>query len=103
MILAPKKSPQELWNMNYTDFNNWRDENDYPRIIEYLKKKLPEFIDWMADQKVSDELLIKYTPSFFIKEESFIYLYKVLNNDDTENDIISVNKYSLNETIFDKN
>lgn len=33
-------------------FNEWRRENDYPRIWELLVASLPHFDDWMAEQKI---------------------------------------------------
>ncbi len=100
IVHAPKVDARHLWQMNEKDFNDWRKEHDYPRIVSFLKRKLPEFEIWMDDQKVSDDLLIKHSPSTFLKEQSCIYLYNVLDNDKKEKDIISELKYAVNETFF---
>ena len=49
--MLQKSLPQQLWQMSDVDFNNWRNQNDYPRIISFLKNKLPDFESWMEDQK----------------------------------------------------
>ncbi len=42
----------ELWQLSPEQFNEWRRENDYPRIWALLVASLPHFDDWMAEQKI---------------------------------------------------
>lgn len=101
VVYAPKVNAQLMWHMSAEKFNDWRKENDYPRIIKFLKKKLPDFEEWMEDQLISDELMIKHSPSTFLKETTF-YIYKVLENETKENEFISAKKHAINDTIFHK-
>lgn len=96
-------APQQLWQMSDEEFNKWREQNDYPRIISFLKNKLPQFDEWMTDQKISDDLLKKYSPSTFLCEKPSYYLYKVLYDDKEEKEILSTLRYSVNEIFFHKN
>ncbi|MBY7771362.1 hypothetical protein KW411_21170 [Vibrio fluvialis] len=48
-------------------FNNWRRENDFPRIIEFLIEALPNFLDWLDSQEgLSKDELIYHGPARFI-------------------------------------
>ena len=80
-INAPIIDPKILWEMSADDFNLWRKENDYPRIVSFLKLKLPKFNEWMEDQSVSDDMLIEYTPSKLIQNVCKVYLYTVSRKD----------------------
>lgn len=102
-IYAPKIDARILWQMSANDFNVWREENDYPRIIEFFKKKLPDFVSWMEEQNISDSLLIKYSPSTFLKDIPFLYIYDILFDSKEHKEMISETKYSVNETFFSIN
>ena len=103
IIQAPKISSQQLWGMSDIDFNDWRRKNDYPRIILFLKSRLPEFESWMTEQNVTDELLIKHSPSSFLIEIQCYYLYSVFYDNEEEKEIFSSVKYSIGEIFFHKN
>lgn len=48
-------------------FNNWRRENDFPRIVEFLIEALPNFLDWLDSQEgLSKDELIYHGPARFI-------------------------------------
>lgn len=102
-IYAPKIDVRILWQMSANDFNVWREKNDYPRIIEFFKKKLPDFETWMSEQNISDSILIKYSPSTFLRDQSVLYLYSVLFDSKEDKEMLSETKYSVNETFFHKN
>ncbi|RLD57533.1 MAG: hypothetical protein DRJ01_13750 [Bacteroidetes bacterium] len=98
-IEAPKIQADLLWKMTPEEFNNWRKINDYPRIVGFLKEKLPRFIDWMNNQNITDEMLIEHSPSNFLRERKVIYLYTVLNNNSEEQQILHFNDYNTDESI----
>lgn len=102
-IYAPKIEAGILWQMSPNDFNVWREKNDYPRIIDFFKKKLPSFELWMTEQDISDGVLIKYSPSTFLKDQSALYLYNVLFDSKEDKEMLLEVKYSLNEIFFHKN
>ncbi|SHF80371.1 potassium channel family protein [Flavisolibacter ginsengisoli] len=102
IVHAPKVDPRILWQMSAEDFTAWRKEHDYPRIISVLKHRLSEFETWMEDQVVSDELLIQYSPSTFLKEDP-IFIYKVLHDNKEEKDILLSKKYAINQNFFHNN
>ena len=94
-IYAPKINPRTLWEMTSEDFITWRRENDYPRIINFLRKKLPDFEEWMITQSVSQDLLLKYFPSSFLREEPDLCLYTLIEKDMTEIERLVPYKYYL--------
>lgn len=48
-------------------FNNWRRENDFPRIVEFLVEALPNFLDWLEHQDgLSKDDLMYHGPARFI-------------------------------------
>lgn len=102
-IYAPKIEARILWQMSSIEFNEWREKNDYPRIIEFLKRKLSDFETWMTEQKVSESILIKYSPSTFLRDQPALYLYKVLFDLKEDKEMLLETKYSVNETFFHNN
>lgn len=102
-IYAPKIDPKIFWDMSVSDFNSWRRENDYPRIIDFLKKKLLHFDSWMSDQEVTDSILINYSPSSFLRDQSMLYLYEVLHDSKEVKEILHEKKFAVNETFFHLN
>jgi hypothetical protein len=80
VVAAPKVNALAMWQMKPEDFNAWRRLHDYPRIIEVIKKALPEFESWMENQDITDELLIEYSPSIFLKGEKCIYVYQTIDD-----------------------
>lgn len=102
-INAPHVDPAELWRMNGEDFNNWREKYDYPRIVNYFKAKSLDFENWMKDQDLSDDILIKYSPSTFLRDQPYLYIYTVLDNERKEKELVSETRYSINETFSNNN
>ena len=50
------------------DFNNWRRQHDFPRIVEFLFDSLPYFSLWLSEQVgLTEEDLLFHGPSRFIK------------------------------------
>jgi len=91
---APLIGAKALWAMRPDDFNRWRKENDYPRIISFFKEKLPLFKKWMDDQKISDEILIEYSPSSFLKEKGILYLYTILDKESRKSHVLRTSQYN---------
>ncbi len=92
-----------MWKMSKEEFNEWRRVNDYPRIISFLKKKLLSFDEWMIEQSVSDDLLIKYSPATFLRDRPIFYLYNVIHRGSEQKEILSEDRYAVNETFFHEN
>ncbi len=55
---APRIKQEELWEMPPEQFNKWRDENDFTRILDYFKKRMFLFKDWQKEFNITDEDLI---------------------------------------------
>lgn len=79
--------------MKNDEFLKWRRENDYPRIIHFLKKALPDFEEWMQTQNISDEDLLTHFPSSFLKEYPELYLYIIASDNNQERKTLSIRKY----------
>lgn len=59
------------------DFNSWRRQHDFPRIVEFLFDSLPYFSLWLSEQVgLTEEDLLFHGPSRFIKfyGEEAIYI-----------------------------
>ena len=103
-VLAPKIDARVLWQMSDTDFNEWRAKYDYPRIISFLKNKSPHFDDWMKDQLLTDEILIKFFPSSFLKNQKKIYIINYTYKENNENNEILVDDLSfINDSHLQQN
>lgn len=35
----PDIDPHLLWNLNASEFNNWRRQFDFPRIVQFLREE----------------------------------------------------------------
>lgn len=50
------------------DFNNWRRQHDFPRIVDFLFDSLPYFSLWLSEQiELTEEDLLFHGPSRFIR------------------------------------
>lgn len=99
---APKTNPMHLWSMTSEDFLAWRQQHDYPRIIAYVKQKLPDFERWMREQDVTDGLLVSHAPATFLKNKR-LYLYNILHDEKDEKEMVKTAAYRVGETFFHKN
>lgn len=99
-IAAPQAPLGLLWGMKGEDFNDWRRKNDYPRIIKYFKDRVEDFNLWMDDQQVTDELLLKYSVSRFIRFEKVLFEYHVSETKGHEKVFISIKNVSIG-SMFD--
>jgi hypothetical protein len=97
---APMVSASAMWQMSAEEFNAWRRKYDYPRIVSYLKEQQPEFDKWMEDQGVTDDLLIRFSPSSFLSEQAFFYLYTLIENETTEKEISHIYRYDVGQKVF---
>jgi hypothetical protein len=57
-----------LWSMPYEDFNEWRATGDLPRLLEFLKTRLPQFELWLALYGVDDNRFCRvvHTSNLFL-------------------------------------
>lgn len=56
----------DLWLLPQYPFDEWRRKYDYPKLIQSIKDNQPDFIDWMAEQGVTDDYLLNgYLSDFF--------------------------------------
>ncbi|PCE67993.1 hypothetical protein [Salinivibrio sp. YCSC6] len=61
--------PPEDW-LSWPDekFNQWRSDNDFPRLVEFFYNALPNFHDWIGEQdEISTSDLVKYGPARFLR------------------------------------
>ena len=76
-IPAPAISPTTLWAMPPDKFNEWRRENDYPRILAFFKQRFAEFKDWQTSQQLSDAELFEFGLGRFIGPETQLFIYRL--------------------------
>ncbi|MBS1531380.1 MAG: hypothetical protein JSU01_13825, partial [Bacteroidetes bacterium] len=66
IVKYPELEPLDLWLLPQYPFDVWRRKYDYPRLIESIKRRRPDFIEWMNDQGITDEYLLNgYLSDFF--------------------------------------
>ena len=63
----PEISPRELWQMPADEFNKWRIENDFPRILDFMKQRFARFSEWQKEFSVLDNDLITSGISPFLR------------------------------------
>lgn len=65
---------RELWDLPPHKFNEWRRDNDLPKLFEKFQKSLPLFVDWMKEYEFkTTDLINVLSPGEFIHgEEKFI-------------------------------
>jgi hypothetical protein len=80
---APIIDPNYLWNLSPDEFNQWRREYDFPRIIKYCKLKLNKFKEWQRYFDISDDDMLLFGPGIFLKPERewFIAIHTNSNNE----------------------
>ena len=66
ILKYPELTPLDLWLLPQYPFNIWRRKYDYPRLLESIKRRRKDFIDWMNDQGITDDYLLNgYFSDFF--------------------------------------
>ncbi len=90
-----------LWNMNAEQFNNWRRQNDYPRIVSFFKTNLDQFAEWMNAQQIDDDTLIYLSPSAFLKKETYLYLCDTTKEGAADKTFLSSTAIPVNGKISD--
>ena len=58
MYEAPHIDKDKLWRMSYEEFNKWRIENDFPRILKFFQDRLAGFGEWQKEYGFSDKDII---------------------------------------------
>lgn len=71
----------ELWQLSPEQFNEWRRENDYPRIWALLVASLPHFDDWMAEQKIEKSVIFQIGIARFISSRCVLSLCVYMSDD----------------------
>jgi hypothetical protein len=63
-----KLSPNDWLFWKDEEFNNWRREHDFPRIVEFLFDSLPYFSLWLSEQQgLTEQDLLFHGPARFIR------------------------------------
>ena len=70
---------QSLWKLSPEDFNTWRQENDLPQLLEFFRKELPHFDEWLLKFNITDTdfCLAPHTSQWFLENRNLnFYEYK---------------------------
>jgi hypothetical protein len=72
----------DLWLLPRYPFDVWRRKYDYPRLLESIKRRRPDFIEWMEQQGITEEHLLNgHLSDFFehkpLSGDTLRYLVKV--------------------------
>lgn len=100
MMPVPSISAKELWNKGDKEFNDWRKEYDFPRIVEFLKTELPSFSRWMKTQNISEDDLIEFGPARFLESPDLVIIYEFRGNKGEISKDIRKEVYSIGESVF---
>lgn len=57
------KNPEQLWSMQPHEFNEWRANNDLPRLFSYLTELLPSFSDWLESLPFDMDVVLRIVPT----------------------------------------
>ena len=78
MIAAPRERAEALWSLPPEQFNDWRAKHDFPRIVQFLKRYLPEFERWRDSQGLDDQTLCDFGLGRFLRPRIFYeYIFPV--------------------------
>ncbi|MGY3869465.1 potassium channel family protein [Aeromonas crassostreae] len=73
----------ELWQLSPEQFNEWRRENDYPMIWDFLVASLPHFNDWMLEQRIDKGVIFQIGIARFISSRCVLSLCVYMSDDRT--------------------
>jgi len=94
----PEIDPKILLQMDPSTFNNWRREFDFPRIVKYIKGKLPLFDIWQKEQNVLYEDLLFFGPARFIrKNDGKIFMTKSDHQNQVDKKRLFINQVLLSK------
>ena len=99
MYQALNIDKNELWKMSYEEFNKWRIENDFPRILKFFQEKLVGFSKWQKEYDLTDEEIIRIGIVDVIKPNKFVYFTTSFDKDNKLYDFVS-NKQSKIDTQY---
>lgn len=60
---GPRATPNALWAMSPQDFNEWRAQNDLPRLFAYFGQLLPEFNQWLKRLPFELDVALRIVPT----------------------------------------
>ncbi|WP_108062257.1 potassium channel family protein [Poseidonibacter lekithochrous] len=98
-IKAPKIPSSDLWAKTPEEFNKWRRENDYPRIIEFLKNEISYFTKWYALFDIKDSELLEFGPSIFLRDDELFYIYELSDDKGITSKEIRKTKHNVKDII----
>ncbi len=65
----------KLWELPRHEFDQWRRENDLPKLLTFCKEVLPHFEEWQTTHRVSDDVfLAPHQPSRFFRGTRPLFL-----------------------------
>lgn len=98
--MAPNIPAKVLWSLSAEDFNSWRREHDFPRIINFLKKNLTNFEDWMKLQDIQDDDLLKFGPAQFLRPKKRLIIYELKDQNGSHLTEIREKMHSVGDIVF---
>jgi uncharacterized protein YjbI with pentapeptide repeats len=71
----PNESIYELWEMEPEEFNQWRRDNDLPKLLEFFKEALPHFEEWQTVNVIDDATFLAPTGQVrFLRGDGPVFL-----------------------------
>jgi len=73
LAILAKSAPttDELWLLPEERFQEWRSNNDYPKLIQSFNENKPNFVRWKNEFGLTDEELASCRFSDFLKQADF--------------------------------
>jgi len=67
---------KDLWSLTPDEFNQWRKENDLPRLLAFFKGYLPFFSEWLDEFGITDSNFCNapHTGEWFIGDGDFTFV-----------------------------
>lgn len=75
IIPAPRMAAANLWALSPEDFNAWRRNYDFPRILAFARRRLASFDTWCTTYAIDDNMMLQCGPAAFLvgMRKSFYY------------------------------
>ncbi len=71
IIDKPDLSPEELWELYPPNYTAWCNKHYYPKLIDYFCKQHTLFNEWMIENEIDKNFLIKYGITNCISPKKF--------------------------------
>ena len=81
---SPKISQSQLWVLPPEEFNEWRKQNDLPKLLSFFKKNLPLFNEWLEVSKITDMDFCNapHTGEWFMGRDMLNFVEYIENDDE---------------------